>query len=807
MRDQARVAVIGGGNMGASVLYHLAKEGWTDCVLIEKVELTSGATWHAAGLVSRMVGGLSLGTLHDYAVALYKTIEQETGRAVSWHSCGSLRVATSPDHMDWISHLYDCVRARGQDIRLISRDEVKHLNPLYDIEAVGILGAVYTPDDGHVDPAGACFAMCAGARQMGAQVVRYTRVTDVNQRPSGEWEVITDKGAITCEHVVNAGGYHAKQIGRFSGLNLPITTIQHHYIVTEDVPEFEDMDHEIPVTRDDYFSGYLRREQKGGLIGIYDKQNPQPAWLDGCPWESENELFEPNWEGITPWLQRCFERFPKLMDLGIKRTLNGGITYTPDGVMILGPAPGLKNYWLACGATAGIAWGPGAGRMLAQWMVHGGADVSTRAFDPRRFGIWVNSEYARQRCIEDYKQRNSLPYPAQQKWTMRDLKTSGVHTRTKALGAVYEEAGGWERPRFYALDRMPAEDEMTYGRGKAFTLVRDECEAARERVGLGDLSAFARFEISGPDAEAYLNRICANRIPKRIGGITLTQILNVRGRIEGEATVAKLADEGFYVVTGATSERRIWDWLTVHQRRDEELFFENRTDQMGILILAGPKARDVLAVCTSDDVSNDEFKWLTAKRMKIGGVDCLALRVSFTGSLAFELHCDNSKLGDLWDALWAVGEPHGMRAFGSWAIDSLRLEKAYRGGQELGNDATPVDAGLQRLVKMDKDFIGKEAIAKQLDSDSTYRLELLEVDVEDHDAHGGEAVLSNGKLVGSVTSGRYAFHVGKSLAMAYLKTASYADGSPLAIIILGKEYPARVLSQPPYDPQNVVLRA
>lgn len=807
MRRHARVVVIGGGNMGAGVLYHLAKEGWRDCVLIEKAELTSGATWHAAGLVSRMVGSLALGTLHDYAVELYKTIEQETGQAVSWHNCGSLRVAASPDHMDWIKHIYDCVHARGQDIRLISPAELKRLNPLYDVETAGIRGAIHTPDDGHVDPAGACMAMCAGARKMGAEIVRHTRVADIKERRCGEWEVVTENGAVVCEHVVNAGGYHARQIGHFSGLDLPVTTMHHHYIVTDDLPEFAGMDHEIPVTRDDYYCGYVRREQQGVLIGIYDKQAPRAAWLDGCPWESQHELFDANWDAITPWLQKCFERFPSLAERGIKRSLNGGITYTPDGAMILGPAPGLKNYWLACGATVGIAWGPGAGLTLAQWIVHGSTDVSTRAFDPRRFGIWADSEFSRQRCAEDYTQRNSLPYPQQQKWTMRDIKISGAHVRTNALGAVYEEAGGWERPRFYALDRVPAEDEMTYGRGKAFTLVGEECEAVRARVGLGDFSAFAKFEIAGRESEAYLSRICANRMPRKIGSIALTQVLDVRGRMVGEATILKLADDHFYWVTGAPSERRVWDWLTIHQRGSEEVLFANRTDETGILVLAGPKARDVLSECTRDDVTNEAFKWLSAKRVSIGGVDCLALRMSFTGSLAWELHCDHAKLGDLWDALWAAGGPHGMRAFGSWAVDSLRLEKAYRGGQELGSDATPIDAGLRRLVKMDKDFVGKDAIAQQLENGPLHRLELLEIDVGDHDAHGGEAVLSENELVGSVTSGRYGFHVGKSLAMAYLKTESYNDGAPLTVTILGERRAARVLPRPPYDPENAALRA
>ncbi|NNE24007.1 MAG: FAD-dependent oxidoreductase, partial [Rhizobiales bacterium] len=489
MRSHARVVVIGGGNMGAGVLYHLARQGWSDCVLIEKGELTSGATWHAAGLVSRMIGGYSLGSMHDYAVDLYKSIEQETGQSISFHNCGSLRVATSLEHMDWINHVRDAVLARGQVAEIIGPDEVKRLNPLYDVAAAGVLGAIYTPDDGHVDPSGTCQAMARGARMAGAEVIRQCRVTAVNPLHSGEWQVVTEKGTVTCEHVVNAGGYHARQIGQMSGLDLPIVTMMHHYVVTDEVPEFADMDHEIPVTRDDYFCGYIRREQAGALIGLYDKQAPQPVWLDGCPWTSENELFEPNWDGITPWLENCFERCPALATRGIKRVVNGGITYTPDGAMLLGPAPGLKNYWLACGSTVGIAWGPGAGRTLAQWMVEGSADLSTRAHDPRRFGIWADHEFAVERATEDYTLRQAMPYPQHQRGTCRGIKVSGAMMQTAALGATYEEAGGWERPRLYGPE------PMGWRRTSVHEQVAAECAAVRERVGLGDFSAFAKFEI------------------------------------------------------------------------------------------------------------------------------------------------------------------------------------------------------------------------------------------------------------------------------------------------------------------------
>ena len=797
MTKQARVVVIGGGNMGASVLYHLAHMGWTDSILIEKSELTSGATWHAAGLVSRMVGGQALGSMHDYAVDLYKKIEKETETSVSWHGCGSLRVATSDAHMDWIQHIYDAVRARGQDVRLITPDEVAVLNPLYDVKNAGVLGAVYTPDDGHVDPSGTCQAMAKGARQLGAEVIRNCRVIDTKQRSDGCWEVFTENETIIAEHIVNAGGYHAKQVGAMAGLDLPITTMLHHYVVTDDVPAFSKMDHEIPVTRDDYFCGYVRREQHSALIGLYDKQDPKSVWLDGCPWESANELFDPNWEGITPWLENCFERMPSLTERGIKRVVNGGITYTPDGAMMLGPAPGLKNYWLACGATVGIAWGPGAGRALAEWMIEGSANISTRAFDPRRFGIWADQDYAKARATEDYTLRQAMPYPQHQRQTFRDIKMSGAHQQTAALGAVYEEAGGWERPKLYGAD------PLSWRRSPAFDQVARECQAVRERVGLSDLSAFAKFRIKGSGAECFLNKVCANKMPKR-GRTCLTLLLNRKGTIEGEATIARLGDNEFYFVTGAPSERRVWDWLTLHCGVSlDDVQIVNETDEIGILALAGPKAREVLQKACADDLSNTNFPWLHCQSISIAGINVLALRLSFTGELAYELHAPNDQLGALWDILWQAGQSFDIAAFGSKAIDSLRLEKFYRGGHELANDASHKDVSQERFAALDKEFIGRDAMMARSPKS---QIALLALDDAETDALIGEAVFMDGVLMGSVTSAAYGHTVGQSLAIAFLKAEARIPGTRLTLSLLGQDVTVHVLEDAPWDAQNLRLK-
>jgi len=797
MQSHARVVVIGGGNMGAAVLYHLAHMGWTDCVLIEKAELTSGATWHAAGLVSRMVGGQALGAMHDHAVDLYKQIEAETKVGVSWHNCGSLRVASSPAHMDWINHIRDAVLARGQEAHIIDAAEVARLNPLYDVDKAGVLGAIHTPDDGYVDPSGTCQAMARGARQLGAKVVRNCRVTDTRQRPTGEWDVVTEQGTITAEHVVNAGGYHARQVGAMAGLDLPITTMLHHYVVTDAVPEFEGMEHEIPVTRDDHFCGYIRREQGSALIGLYDKQDPQAVWLDGCPWDSANELFDPNWDGITPWLENCFERMPALMNRGIKRVVNGGITYTPDGAMMLGPAPGLRNYWLACGATVGIAWGPGAGRALAQWMVDGSAEISTRAFDPRRFGTWADAGYARTRATEDYTLRQAMPYPQHQWESCRGIKISGAHDRTAALGATFEEAGGWERPRLYAPE------PLGWRRTSAFDQVAAECAAVRQGVGLSDLSAFAKFRIEGPGAKDWLNAVCANRMPRE-GHTCLTLLLNSKGTIEGEATIARTGPERFYFVTGAPSERRVWDWLTLQCGVPMEgVTIINATGGIGILGLAGPKARDVLSACTQDDVSNRALRWLGCRELNVCGVPLHALRLSFSGELAYELHAPNDQLGTLWDALWDAGQAHDITAFGSKALDSLRLEKFYRGGHELANDASHKDVAQERFAATDKEFVGRDAMLARTPRN---RIALLALEGEDTDALIGEAVFKGGQMVGSVTSAAYGHTVGRSLAIAFLAEDARTAGTALEISLLGKRVKATVLPDAPWDPGNERLK-
>ena len=518
MQTQARVVIIGGGIMGTSLLYHLAKEGWTDCMLIEKAELTSGSTWHAAGQVGHSTSHWGLALMSKHASDTYSKIEQETGQSVSWHGSGSLRLAYNKDELDWLKYTVAIGRGVGNDMEILDPEEIRKLHPFYNLG--GVIAALHTPNDGHVDPAGAAFAFAKGARMMGATVVRHNRVTHTEQLPSGEWKVSTEKGDVSCELLVNAGGTYARQMAQWVGYDLPSTNMTHHYFITDTVPEFLDLDKELPVVRDDRLvSGYVRMEQKSGLIGIYEKANPNTVWDDGTPWESENELFDVDYDRIIPWLENAMDRMPILAELGIKRVVHGAITHPPDGNMLLGPAPGLKNYWCCCGSQVGIAWGPGAGKYLAQWMVHGVADINMREFDPRRYGDFADRDYQITKAREDYLLRHEIPFPGLNRTDGRPVKTSSLYERLKDRGAIFEEVFGWERPRWFAAEGQVQEDIHSFRRSAVFDAIKRESLGVQNGIGVIDLSAFAKIEVSGSDAETFLDRMVANVLPKKQGGM------------------------------------------------------------------------------------------------------------------------------------------------------------------------------------------------------------------------------------------------------------------------------------------------
>lgn len=802
MQSQARVVVIGGGIMGCSLLYHLAGEGWTDCMLVEKAELTSGSTWHAAGQISHSTSHWGLANMVRYGTELYPRLEQETGQSATWHGCGSLRLAYNTDEMDWLRYTLSVARGLGLELDIIGNDDIAKLHPFYNLQ--GVLGALYTPNDGHVDPAGAAMALARGARNMGATVVRRNRVTGLEKQRNGEWKVITEQGDIICRMVVNAGGTYARQIARWVGYDLPSVNMTHHYLVTDTVPEFLELKKELPVVRDDRMvSGYIRMEQKSGLIGIYEKANPNTVWDDGTPWDSENELFEADLDRIMPWLENAFERMPVLAELGIKKIIHGAITHPPDGNMLLGPAPGIENFWCCCGSQVGIAWGPGAGKYLAQWMVHGAADINMRDFDPRRFGDFADRTYQITKAREDYLLRHEIPFPGLNRTEGRPVKTSTLYRRLKEKGAVYEEIFGWERPRWFAPEGMAQEDCHSFRRADHFRAVAAECKAVRERVGILDLSGFGKIDVSGPDAETFLNRIIANRAPRTEGGIALTHILNHKGTIEAEITVARIAENHYYLMFAAFSELRVRDWLLKHRGSDDvDVSVVSR--DYGCLVLSGPRSRDVLCRITREPLDNDNWKWLKGKTISAAGIDGIrALRLSYQGELGWELHVPMDGMPAVYDALWDAGEAHGIANFGSYALNAMRLEKGFPGASELTTEVTLPEAGVMAFVKMDKgNFIGKKETQASLDNPLPWVCVYLDVDADSADCAGGETVYLNGERVGQVSSGGYGHTVQKSLAHAFVNPKASAPGTGLDIHILAEMRKARVLGAPVYDPDN-----
>lgn len=804
----ARVVIVGGGIMGCGLAYHLAHEGWRDIVLLEKAQLTSGSTWHAAGQIMHSTSSFSLGKCVDYNIGLYAgKLERETGQSVSWHGCGSLRLAYDENELDWLRHTLSVARSLGFPVELVGPERVRELHPFYNVE--GVVGALHTPADGHVDPSGVTNALAIGARQLGVKIIRQCRATDIKALPSGEWKVGTERGDIVCEHVVNAGGTYARQMGEWSGLQLPLTSMTHHYLVTDTVPEFLELDAELPVIRDDKLvSGYIRMEQKSGLIGIYEKENPNAVWIDHCPWEAENELFDPDYERIMPWLENAMERMPILAELGIKRNIHGAISHPPDGNPLLGPAPGVRNYWCCCGVQIGIGWGPGLTRELARWMAHGAADISMREFDPRRFGAYADKDWQVIKAKEDYCLRHEVPFPHFNRLAGRPVKPGPLYERLRGKGAVFEEVYGHERPRWFAGAGVSQCDHYSFRRNVVHDRVAREVAAVRERVGIMDITAFAKVEVSGADAAAFLDRLTANRLPRKPGGIILTHLLNRRGRIEIELTVSRLEHDRYYLTCAAFFEQRLLDHLR-NQPGSESLTITNRSDSWAAVALQGPFARDVLAATTGASLDNADFRWLTARQVDIAGHPMWAMRMSYAGELGWEIHGPRESISSVYDALWRAGEAFGIADYGSFAMNAMRMEKGFPGAGELTNEVTLPEANVMRFAKLDKgNFIGRKQTLQSVNGFPPWICAYLAIDADgDADGHGGEAVLLDGAVVGSTTSVVYGHTVGKILAFAYVKPEAAVAGTALEVLVLGEPRPAVVLDEAAYDPGNLLPRA
>ena len=815
MRNDAQCVIIGGGAMGVGLLYHLAHEGWTDTLLIEKGELTSGSTWHAAGLVPNFIGSLNMAKVHAYGIELYKALEAETGMSTGWHGCGAIRLAVTQDQADWYRYVQGVLGSLGIESHLISPDEVRQRVPLMGSTDDIILG-FWTPDDGWSDPTCSTNAMAVGARQLGAEIARHTLVTAVDQLPDGRWKVITDKGEVTCDHVVNAAGHYSPQLGAMSGIDIPIVSMIHQYLITESLPEMAAQEVEMPVIRDPRSSCYYRREIDSLLIGPYETRNSITYGLDGIDWNLHFHLTPPDLEQLAPWLEISAERFPVFAEAGIKQVVSGPITHTPDGGYLMGPAPGVRNYWMCAGASIGITQGPGAGKYLAQWMVHGQTEINVREMDPRRFGPWSDLDYTILKSVDEYHEMYQVRMPGEYRSAGRPMKRTPIADRLDALGAQWQDVWGWERPRYYG-----EAEQYSWRRSNAHDIVAAECTGVRERVGIADLTAFAKFEVTGADAASLLGRLSANRLPTTDGGIRLVHMLTDLGGIECEMTVTRLAHDRYYLNSAIGGTTHDQDWLVQHMLPGEDVTVADVTDVTAILAVTGPRARDVLATCTDADLSSAAFPWLNAREVHVAGVPVTALRVSYVGELGWELHHPIDRMPELYDALVAAGEPHSMVHFGSYAMNVMRIEKAYKAwGGELTTEITPIEACLDRFVDLDtpgRDFLGRDATLARRDAAGPdlagldMVLVYCAVDASDSDCRGNEPTYDpagNGSAaMGITTGGAWGHTVGRSLAFAYVDPAFRAAGSTFEIALFGERHTATVLAEAAHDPTNERLRA
>ena len=834
MKTHARVVVIGGGVVGVSTLYHLAKLGWTDAVLIERKELTSGSTWHAAGLLPLFNMSYSVGQMHKYSVGFYPSLEAETELNVGFSRVTNIRLARTPDRMDEYKYYAGVAKTIGVDVRFLTPAEVKEIWPLCETD--DLIGAIQHPDDGYIQPADLTQALARGARARGGTIYRNTTVTGLSQKPNGEWVVATDQGEITCEHVVSATGNFARRTGAMVGLDVPVIPVEHQYIVTEAHPAIQARKAaglpEMGVLRESDASYYMREEAGGLLLGPYEVGAPC-CYVDGPDPQSEYELFQEDLDRLAPHIEAAIARVPAFAEVGIKKIFNGAIAYTPDGGPIVGPAwNGLKNFWLNEGHSFGVTAAGGAGWQLAHWIVDGEPTIDMMGVDPRRFGDYASRGYLRQKNEEAYAKVFTVHYPDEERTAARPLRRTPCYDRMKALGAVFGSVFGWERPNWFApagyalteadLDTPdvilnenhpepaqpgdPVREKWSFRRSNYFEHVGAECRHVHEKVGLLDMSAFAKFQVSGPGAEAWLDNLLTNRIPKDVGKVSLTYLLTAKGGVRSEFTVYREAPQRFYLVSAGALERHDYDYLLKALPTGGSVRIEKITTQYGVLVLAGPRSRELLSKVTDADLSNGAFPWLTGKDIDIGAAHTKALRVNFVGELGWELHHPIEMQTYIFDKLFEAGAEFDLKPFGIRAMDSMRLEKTYKLiPRELSIEYAALESGLSRFIATNKQtFVGKQALLAWKERGFANKAVTLEVHgVSDADARGSEPIYLADQLVGRATSGGYGWRVGKSLALAMVRPDLAAIGTEFDIVILGERYRATVIPDSPYDPENL----
>jgi glycine cleavage system T protein len=803
MIDRARVVVIGGGIGGCSILYWLARLGWSDVALVERSELTSGSTFHSAGLVGQLRNSLSLTQMMMNSVDLYRTLGDEVDLETGWREVGSLRLASSKEHMEELERQAAWAETFGLPLHLISADEAQSMFPPMSTD--GVLGAALLPSDGYVDPSQLTLALARGARQRGATILTNTRVTGVRVENNRVRAVETDQGVIECEYVVNAGGIYAHEIGQLARVHVPLVAMAHQYAITKPTGLSRDM----PTLRDPARLVYFRAESGGLVVGGYER-NPAVWGLDGIASDFNSRLLEPDWDRFAPLFEAAISRVPQLADAEIVTLINGPEAFTPDGEFILGESA-VAGFWVAAGFCAhGIAGSGGMGKLMAEWIIEGQPSLDAWALDSRRFGPQYRSrDYTLVRTDEIYATYYDVKYPGHERQAGRPLKVSPVNARHRDLGAAFGEKSGWERVNWYESNAS-AGDESTRPDGWAGMLwspaIGAEHLACRQNAALFDESSFSKLDVTGPGAAAFLERLCANGVARRVGAVTYTQLLNPRGGVECDLTVTRLAEERFRLVTGTAFGNHDGAWIRQHLV-DDTVVVEDVTSKYACFALWGPRARDILQPLTESDLSHEAFGYMSAKEINVGAVPCLAVRVTFVGELGWELYCPGEYAVGLWDSLMAAGQPHGLVPGGYRAIESLRLEKGYRvWGSDVTTTDSPFEAGLGFAVKMKKgDFIGREALERA--GEPTRRLACLVLDEPRSVVLGSEPVRFEGRPLGRVTSGGYGYSVESSIAYAYLPVELVEPGTKVSVGIFGRDVGAEVRAEPLFDPASERVRS
>jgi 4-methylaminobutanoate oxidase (formaldehyde-forming) len=804
LRNRARAVVIGGGVGGASILYWLARLGWTDTVLVERARVTSGSTFHSAGLVGQLRGSLSLTRMMINSVDLYRNLRDEVGLETGWHEVGSLRLASSAERMEELTRQAGWAKTFGLPLELISAAEAERLFPPMSTD--GVLGAAYLPTDGYIDPSQLTFALIEGARRRGAEICEDTRVMSIEVVDGEVRRVITDKGPIDTELVVNAGGMFAPEVGRLVGVVVPIIPMAHEYLITKPSGLRLDM----PTMRDPSLLVYFRPESGGLVMGGYER-DPAPWGLDGIPADFNGRLLTEDWDRFDPLMRNAIVRVPSLKDAEVVRLVNGPEAFTPDGEFILGPSE-VRGFWVAAGFCAhGLAGAGGMGRLVAEWIVNGRPEIDAWEMDSRRFGRhYMSREYTLARTVEIYSTYYDVKYPGHERSAGRPLRTSPAYPRLSELGAAFGEKSGWERVNWFEPNTARGDESMR-PRGWSGRLwspaIEAEHRACREAAGLFDFTSFAKIEVRGAGAAPFLEQLCDNHVARGVGRLTYTQMLNDDGGIECDFTVTRLADDRFRIVTGTAFGRHDLSFIREHTPRDGSVQVEDFTSAYACIGLWGPKARTILQSLTPADVSNAAFPYMTARELAVGPVPCLALRVTYVGELGWELYCPAEFGLRLWDALWEAGKPHGLVGGGYKAVDSMRLEKGYRvWGSDIGPETDPYQAGLGFCVKLDKgEFNGRAALLKKRDTPAGTRLVCLVLDDPRSVALGSEPVRVGGEISGRVTSGGYGYSVGKSIAYAFVP-ARFEVGTAVEVEVFGAWVPGHIAAEPLYDPEGVRVR-